>query len=201
MSDKEGAFAICSYNWPEGPCADISVTNNIAGGVTYAGFVVPGNECGEDAQFRIRDNVAHSSDGDVSGEGLIVFPSKADYPSHKNCYQASHFSGYKLTMAGANSYYSSEKVVMSDMTLVDNHYGFAVNIICPGDYAENEIVIRDSQIFGDSISPDCPEDGGFCYEPSKYGMIIGGATRGGGEPHNPVPVMRPHHKIMSDSCW
>jgi hypothetical protein len=45
LLDKEGAFSICAYNWPD-PCEDISVTNNIAGGVVYGGFLVPGHDCG-----------------------------------------------------------------------------------------------------------------------------------------------------------
>jgi hypothetical protein len=87
------------------------------------------------------------------------------------------------------------------MTLVDNFYGFAVNGICPGDYDASEIVVRNSRVFGDSISPDCPEDGSFCYETDKYGMIVGGAVRGGVEPHNPIPVLRPHRKMMAEACW
>jgi hypothetical protein len=48
------------------------------------------------------------------------------------------------------------------MILVDNHYGIAANIKCPDDYAENEIVVKKSFIYGDSISPDCPPNAGFC---------------------------------------
>jgi polygalacturonase len=47
LLDKEAAFAICSYNFPD-PCQDVSVTNNIAGGYVYAGFVAPGHACGEE---------------------------------------------------------------------------------------------------------------------------------------------------------
>ena len=30
---------------------------------------------------------------------------------------------------------------MSNMVLVDNHYSFALNLVCPDDYAETEILI------------------------------------------------------------
>lgn len=44
--DKEGGFSICAYHFPDA-CSDISVTNNIAGGVAYAGFLAPAHPCGE----------------------------------------------------------------------------------------------------------------------------------------------------------
>lgn len=89
------------------------------------------------------------------------------------------------------------------MTLVDNHFSFAVNIVCPDDYADNEVVLKDSYIYGESISPDCPQDGngGFCHQDSKYGIIIGGSIRAGKLPHNPTTSPRPHHKVKGDGCW
>lgn len=44
-------------------------------------------------------------------------------------------------MAAVNSFQVTKKTVLSNMNLVDNHYGFAVNIVCPGDYEPNEIII------------------------------------------------------------
>jgi hypothetical protein len=177
------------------------VTNNIAGGIVYAGFLAPAHKCGEEAtQTVFRDNVAHSSTSTSSGEGLVTFPNKAD-SSHSTCYQASHFSGYKLRVAGVNSFQITKKTVLSDMTLVDNHFSFAVNIVCPGDYEPNEIVIKNSHMYGDSISPDCPDNGGFCEQIDKYGMVIGGSIRGGKLPHNPTTSPRPHYKIKTDACW
>ena len=149
--DKEGGFSICAYNFPD-PCSDISVTNNIAGGVAYAGFLAPAHACGEaSTQTVFRDNVAHSSESTSAGEGLVTFPNPAD-ESHGTCYEASHFSAYKINVAAVNSFQKTHKTVLSQMTLVDNHYGFAVNIICPDDYAENEIVINDSFMYGESIT-------------------------------------------------
>lgn len=133
---------------------------------------------------------------------MITFPNPAD-DSHAQCYEASHFSAYKLSVAAVNSFQVTAKTVLSHMTLVDNHYGFAVNIVCPGDYAENEIVINDSYMYGESISPDCPQngEGGFCHTGSKYGMVIGGSIRAGKTPHNPTTSPRPHHKVKGDACW
>jgi len=46
--DKAGGFSICAYFEPDSICRDIRVTNNIAGGVVYAGFVGGiGHACGD----------------------------------------------------------------------------------------------------------------------------------------------------------
>lgn len=177
------------------------MTNNIAGGIAYSGFLAPAHDCGEaDTQTSFRDNVAHSTIGFKSGEGLVTFPNPS-FPSHAQCYEASHFAAYKCNMAGVESFQMTKKTVLSDMTMVDNHYGFAVNNICPGDYEENEIVFKNNLFYGESISPDCPDNGGFCAEPSKYGIMIGSSIRAGKPPHNPDTSPRPHYKIKTDACW
>lgn len=133
---------------------------------------------------------------------MVTFPNPAD-DTHAQCYEASHFSAYKITVAAVNSFQVTHKTVLSHMTLVDNHYGFAINIVCPDDYAENEIVINDSYMYGESISPDCPQngEGGFCHTDAKYGMVIGGSIRAGKTPHNPTTSPRPHYNYMKDACW
>lgn len=198
LVDIEGGYSVCAYRWPD-QCSDVSVTNNIAAGVRYAGFVVPAHDCdSQGTQSVFRGNVAHSVSGMASGEGLVVYPTGG---THSTCFQASHFSAYKISVAAVNSFQVSAKTVMSDMTLVDNNYGLAVNLVCPSDYADNEIVLKDSFISGGSISPDCPENGGFCASREKAGIMLGGACRGGKSPHNPRPSPRPHYKIKSDACW
>jgi hypothetical protein len=96
---------------------------------------------------------------------------------------------------------------MSNMVLVDNHYSFALNIVCPDDYAETEILIQDNEFYGESIVPDCLDgengsvDGGFCQKPTKYATIFGGAIRAGKAPHNPSKSPRPHYNYMTEACW
>jgi len=72
--DKWGAFLICSL---EGTlCKDVFVTDNIAAGVAYAGFVAPTYSCGDQAtQKFFRNNVAHSVDSPTSkgGTGIITY--------------------------------------------------------------------------------------------------------------------------------
>lgn len=46
--DKAGGVSICSYFEPDSICSNIQVTNNLAGGVVYAGFVgAMGHKCGD----------------------------------------------------------------------------------------------------------------------------------------------------------
>jgi len=138
--DKEGGMSICAYHWPDG-CKDVSVTNNIVAGAYYSAYLAPAHKCGEaDTQTVFRNNVAHSVDGGASGEGLVTFPNPAD-PWTDQCFEASHFKAYKIKNGGVEAFQKTHKTVMSNMVLVDNHYSFALNLVCPSDYAETEILI------------------------------------------------------------
>jgi hypothetical protein len=78
-------------------CSDISVTNNIAGGGVYAGFITPGHDCGKsNTQKSFKGNVAHSIGGTTGpmGHGALIFADTTK-PGHKDCYEGSHFSAYK----------------------------------------------------------------------------------------------------------
>lgn len=46
LVDYGGGFSICALS-TSGPCEGITLTNNIAAGVVYAGFVTHGNDCGD----------------------------------------------------------------------------------------------------------------------------------------------------------
>ena len=61
----------------------------------------------------------------------------------------------------------------------------------------------DNIIYGETASPDCPQDGngGFCFKNSKMGLMIGSATQGGKSLHNPSLSGRPHYKIKTDGTW
>lgn len=58
--DKEGCYSICAFSNEKEPCDDVHVTNNIAAGCVYAGFVAPGHECDDDSSDLFKHNVAHS---------------------------------------------------------------------------------------------------------------------------------------------
>lgn len=92
MVDKEGVISVCAYfNNPDSSCYDNKVTNSVAFGGKYAGFVVPGHDCdAADYQDNFRDNLAHSMDG----SGAYIFPD-VNGNNHAKCYEGSHFASYK----------------------------------------------------------------------------------------------------------
>lgn len=81
MVDKEGCVSVCAYfNKPDAKCYDNKVTNSIAFGCEYAGFVVPGHDCDDsDVQDNFRNNVAHS----MQGSGAYIFPEVKIRPNHE----------------------------------------------------------------------------------------------------------------------
>lgn len=83
---------MCAYfNRGDTACYDNTITNSKAIGCRYAGFVVPGHDCGDSGSSRkFRDNVAHS----IDGSGALIFPD-VNGDSHALCYEGSHFAAYK----------------------------------------------------------------------------------------------------------
>jgi len=78
--DKEACVAFCSYFEPN-RCFDSSITNSIAAGCAFAGFVAPGHACDNPDSQTFRNNVAHSSER----AGAHIYPDPADSSSSK-CY-------------------------------------------------------------------------------------------------------------------
>jgi len=76
FEDKRGGFALCSYFDSSSACADLKVMNNIATGVTFAGFIVPGDSCGTTNYGAFYNNVAHSNAGTLGGFGALIYPRK-----------------------------------------------------------------------------------------------------------------------------
>ena len=44
--DKKAGLAVCSLR--ETICSDLSIVNNLIAGTAYAGFIVPGHNCGDE---------------------------------------------------------------------------------------------------------------------------------------------------------
>jgi len=66
------------------------------------------------------------------------------------------------------------------MTFIDNRVGFTANIVNkPDEYDDLLIEFNDIKIYGESESPDCPNNGGFCQLYHKSGMISPSATWNG----------------------
>jgi len=77
FEDKRGGFAICSYHDSHSSCTDNTIINNIATGVTFAGFIVPGDDCDAVNPTGFKDNVAHSTAGTLGGFGALIYPTAA----------------------------------------------------------------------------------------------------------------------------
>jgi hypothetical protein len=77
FEDARGGFAICSFLNSAGSCTDNSIINNIAAGITFAGFIVPGDDCDVSNPTAFKDNVGHSNAGTRGGYGAIIYPTSA----------------------------------------------------------------------------------------------------------------------------
>ena len=108
--------------WEPNPCYDSSITNSIAAGCMYGGFVAPGHDCGVTDSIKFRDNVAHS----IKGAGAYIYPDPA-VAGHSTCYEGSHFSAYKNQENGVEANYKSKEVHFHDMTFIDNVDGLNIN--------------------------------------------------------------------------
>jgi hypothetical protein len=93
--DKAGGMLICSLDGELGSCKDITVLDNIVGGIISTGMTLPGVECGK-ANVSRKGNVVHSVDEAANGTGAMVFP----HDKKKQCYRISGIAAYKCTQLG-----------------------------------------------------------------------------------------------------
>ena len=112
--DKEACVAYCSY-WEPNRCFDNQLTNSIAAGCAFAGFVAPGHDCDDNSSVIFRDNVAHSGER----VGAHIYPNPA-LGSSGTCYKGSHFSAYKNRDGGLTTMYKTQEMRMHDMVFIDN---------------------------------------------------------------------------------
>jgi hypothetical protein len=75
-ADRRGGVAVCSLE-ENNVCRDLHITDNIVAGAAYAGFVMPGHDCGDKTQTKFRGNTAHSVHGFMGGMGAVIFPDPA----------------------------------------------------------------------------------------------------------------------------
>lgn len=140
FEDKRGGFAICSYFSSSSACSDLTIINNIATGVTFAGFIVPGDKCGESNYGAFYNNVGHSSAGTKGGYGAIIYPRDSD-PTQSTCYEGSHFTSYKNYYMGAWGFFATKEVRFHHMTSIDNREGFGASLAISGGAAYDGSVI------------------------------------------------------------
>jgi len=193
LLDKESCVSLCSFNGDDSGCYDVSMTNSIAAGCTYAGFVVPGHDCGDDTSTKFRNNVAHS----CNGGGAFIHPDITG-SGHKNCYEGSYFSSYKTTLTSIATHFVSQEIRMSHMTLIDA--GLGINIFADGDTERQIAVFKESDVYGETEADDCPP-GHPCWCRDKKGMMLFAGHHGSKDYHIGATSPFPMHNIMSYGSW
>lgn len=148
MLDKEACVAFCSY-WEPNSCRDSSVTNSIAAGCAFAGFIAPGNDCDDTDTVKFSGNVAHS--GERVGAHIYPDPSSSRSGS---CYEGSNFSAYKNRDGGLTTMYKTADLRMRDMTFVDNEKGVCLQTA--GEREQISISMTDVKIYGEMDNLDNP---------------------------------------------
>lgn len=123
-----------------------------------AGFLVPGNDCGDTESTKFRDNVSHS----IAGSGALVYPDVVDGKNQDECYEMSHIAVYKTTWPGVAALYFTKEVRAHDITSIDCQKGISLNTGREGD--DLKIKLYDSHIYGETEALDCPQ-GHDCYCP------------------------------------
>jgi hypothetical protein len=115
--DKEGCVSMCAYfNRGDTACFDNKITNSLAVGCRYAGFVVPGHDCNDAGNSqKFKDNVAHS----IDGSGANIFPD-VNGNSHSQCYEGSHFAAYKNRQHSVAAHFASEEIRFRNIVSIDN---------------------------------------------------------------------------------
>jgi hypothetical protein len=85
--------------------------------------------------------------------GAVIFKDPSS-SSQSECLEGSYFTAYKCTKEGVASYAKTNKAIFSNMILIDNMIGTALNIGKEGD--ELWAYIRNTKFYGGSDIIDCP---------------------------------------------
>jgi hypothetical protein len=198
FEDKRGGFAICSYFGSS--CTDVKIKNNIATGVTFAGFIVPGDDCETSpSNSRFYNNVGHSTAGTMGGYGALIYP----LGGSATCYEGSYFSGYKNYYMGAWGFFNTKEIRFHHMTMIDNREGFGASLAISGSaaYGGSLIQLMDNKIYGETEATDCPEDGSYCKVIEKSGFLMSGASESGKDLMPQMSSALPMYKIKSMGSW
>ncbi len=156
LMDVSAGILGCALNKGD-RCPDLFILNNIVSGVDMTGYSVPAHECGKYNKPVFRNNTAHS----IDGTGAIIFRDPKS-STQSDCLEGSYFNAYKVTKEGVASYTATNKAIFSNMILLDNMIGAALNIGKEGN--DLNTVIKDSKFYGQSDSVDCSiED--YCNKP------------------------------------
>jgi len=192
--DKESCVVICSYMSEGSRCTDLTITNNIAAGCEFGGFVAPGNDCGDASSNKFRDNVSHSN----NGAGAYIYPDKYS-ATQGTCYEGSAFSAYKTTLPCVVTHYPSREIRMHGMTCIDNVKG--ISLQTGGIDADKlKIDFKHSYIYGETEADDCPQ-GHECWCQEKTGFLFFGNNLKSKDLHPTMASSLPVHKVKSEGAW
>ena len=120
------------------------------------------------------------------------------------CSEGSYFTAYKIHHSAITGGYKAgpNKVIFSNMILIDNMKGFSAGLSVSTDVdIDVEIQMNDNKIYGESPSPDCPSNGGFCVAESKWGMTASTILTGAKPEHPLMPSAMPYDKAKSAGSW
>jgi hypothetical protein len=128
--DKEACVSICAYEKDKpSACTDISVTNNIAAGCKFAGFIAPGHNCDDTTSTAFKDNIAHS----IKGGGAYIYPDDVNGNYHATCYELSHFKAYKTEQNCVATHYNAFEMRAHDLVCIDAQLGVSLQTGGEGD--------------------------------------------------------------------
>lgn len=195
LVDKEACVSMCAYHGDgNSPCIDVTVTNNIAAGCKFAGFIAPGYDCDKKDDFRFRDNISHSN----KGVGAAIYPDVAVGKQHNKCYELSHFKAYKTELPCVATHYKTEEMRAHDLTCIDTVKG--INLQTGQDGDDLEIKFYDSYIYGETEALDCPNIA-TCFCPDKMGLMWFGNNVGSKSLHIAKKSPRPIYKVKSFGAY
>jgi len=171
----------------------MTITNNIAAGCKFAGFLAPGYDC-DTASTKFKDNVSHSN----LGVGAAIFPDYLTGSNHFKCYEMSHFKAYKTTLPCVAAHYATLEMRAHDLTCIDSNRG--INLQTGNESEKVVIKFYDSFIFGETRADDCPTLAS-CDCEEKFGLMLFGNNKGAKDFHILMPSARPIYKIKSSGAW
>jgi hypothetical protein len=91
------------------------------------------------------------------------------------------------------------------MTGIDNGLGLGIGMALTGntEYLDHVMLFKDSKLYGESASPDCPQNGrgGFCIRYDKCGLMSAISFLGPKPIHPTIQPLKPYHKTMSFATW
>lgn len=116
VMDVEGCFSLCTM-MGQTSC-DLQVTNSIAAGCPWAGFVVPGHDCDDDEDTSFINNVAHSTES----VGILMAPPSSD----NGCIENAHNAAYKTGRQSFGFAYKATEARFRDVTAIDSHIGLTI---------------------------------------------------------------------------